>query len=595
MAGENTQERVIPVPGSLDYTEVEIYVNGTRVKESAYTLQSVTINREVNKVPTARILIMDGDAAAEKFAVSESADFIPGNKIQLKISQGGNAQSLFEGVIVKHAIRASESGGACLLLDCRDACVKLTLGRKNKYFENVKDSDAISTVLQAAGVSGNVKATNVTHKELVQYYCTDWDFILSRAEVNSRLVLANNGKIDVIAPALAASPVLTLIYGATIEEMEVEMDARTQWQQVSAAAWDYAGQALASSDAQGDPFKAPGNISGSELAKAVSPADFQLRHSGLLSTAELKAWADACLLKSRMSQVRGRVKIKGSPLVKPGDTIALKGLGNRFNGLVFITGVRHEHGDGVWVTQLQIGLSPEWFHQQEDIIETPAAGLLPAVQGLQIGVVVQLENDPDGEHRVLVKLPLVDNQAKGTWARMASLDAGNNRGFFFRPEIGDEVIVGFINGDPRFAVILGMLHSSNKVAPLTAQDANHLKGLVTRSQMKVMYDDENKVMQLETPAGNKVTLSEKDQAINITDQHGNTIKMESGGITIKSIADITLEAAGNMTLKATGDFKAEGATMKLSSQATMEMSAQATAKLSASAMLELKGGIIKIN
>ena len=75
--------------------------------------------------------------------------------------------------------------------------------------------------------------------------------------------------------------------------------------------------------------------------------------------------------------------------------------------------------------------------------------------------------DPDGEHRVRVKLPLVNNADDGVWARVASLDAGNDRGFFFRPEIGDEVVVGFFDDDPRRPVMLGMLHSSAKAAPLT--------------------------------------------------------------------------------------------------------------------------------
>ena len=99
---------------------------------------------------------------------------------------------------------------------------------------------------------------------------------------------------------------------------------------------------------------------------------------------------------------------------------------------------------------------------------------------MQIGIVVSNE-DPDGEHRVRVRMPLVSADEDGTWARVAVLDAGDERGFFFRPEVGDEVVLGFLSDDPRQAVILGMLHSSAKAAPLQGSDDNHEKVFQSRS------------------------------------------------------------------------------------------------------------------
>ncbi|PSL35063.1 type VI secretion system tip protein VgrG [Chitinophaga ginsengisoli] len=587
-----TDERIIPSPEIYDYTSIEVLINGNRVSDPAYNLRSVSVVKEANQIPYARLQYLDGDTSQEKFAVSEAADFIPGNKVEIQVGRDGKNVSVFKGIIVKHGIKASENGNASLYLDCRDETVSLTLGRKNKYFRDMTDSDALQKVLGSK--AGTLASTSVTHKELVQFYCTDWDFTLSRAEMNSCILLVQDGKVNMVKPALG-SPTITLVYGATIEEFDAEIDARTQWQEVSASSWSYKDQAVKENSTSSVSFKEAGNLSGSSLAKAVSPAKLELRHSGLVSEPELKAWTESVLLKSRMSKIRGRAKIKGSPDTKPGDTIELKGLGKRFDGQVYVSGVRHEYVDGIWQTNLQFGISPEWFHHKPELIETPAAGMLPAVQGLQIGVVVQLESDPDGEDRILVKMPLTDNSDKGTWARVASLDAGKERGYFFRPEIGDEVIVGFVNGDPRFAVVLGMLHSSNKPAPVQAQDTNHIKGLVTRSKMKTMFDDENKVMKMETPAGNFIELSEKDKAITIQDQHGNMIKMEQAGITIKSPKDIKMEAGASFTLKAATDIKIEGTTISGKANTTLELNGQAKAKVASSAMLELTGGMVKIN
>jgi len=167
-------------------------------------------------------------------------------------------------------------------------------------------------------------------------------------------------------------------------------------------------------------------------------------------------------------------------------------VGDRFNGNVYITGVSHTISEGNWTVNAQFGLNPQWFSETVDMHAQPASGLLPAIAGLQVGIVSQLEEDPDGEERILVQIPIINNEEQGIWCRVAAQDAGENRGFFFRPELGDEVIIGFINEDPNDAVVLGMLHSSAKPAPLAASDDNHEKGIITRSEMKVLFDDDKK-------------------------------------------------------------------------------------------------------
>lgn len=589
----SNNDRVIPEPGVYDYTAIQLYINGSLLNNAQYDVKSLLVNKEVNVIPTARLWLLDGDLSQEKFAVSEGSDFIPGNQIEIKVGRDGNYTSLFKGLIVKQAIKAKERGGSYLQLDCKDAAVALTLGRKNKYFQDMSDADAIKQVL--ADKSGDVYDSGITHKELVQYYSTDWDFVVNRAEVNGCVALAKDGKVNIVQPAISGNPSLSLAYGSSIDEFEAEMDARTQWQQVTSSAWDQAGQSLLQASSSSSPVPEPGNISGSTLAQVVSPADYEQRHSGRISNAELKAWSDAAMLKSRLAKIRGRVKVKGSPATQPGDNIELKGLGDRFNGQVYVSGVRHDFTDGVWTTHIQFGLSTDWFSQQPEFNGPSAAGLTPGVQGLQIGVVVQLENDPDGEHRVLVKIPVIDGNAQGTWCRMASLDAGNNRGYYFRPEIGDEVIVGYINNDPRFAVVLGMLHSSAKPAPYTAQDSNPIKGLVTRSQMKTTYDDEKKITRIETPAGNFIELNENSSSISIQDQNGNSLKMESSGITIKSPGDVTIEASGSLSLKAQSSLSIEGLSISGKAQTSLEMNGQASAKVTASGQVQIQGAMVMIN
>src|SRR5690606_20306096 len=98
-------------------------------------------------------------------------------------------------------------------------------------------------------------------------------------------------------------------------------------------------------------------------------------------------------------------------------------------------------------------------------------------------------------------------------------------------------------------------HSSSKPAPIPGSDDNNEKGYVSRSKMKMIFDDEKISYTLETPGGNKFIISEDEKKIYLEDQNGNLIIMNDEGISIESIKDIKL--------KATGDIKAEGINIEI--------------------------------
>ena len=105
------------------------------------------------------------------------------------------------------------------------------------------------------------------------------------------------------------------------------------------------------------------------------------------------------------------------------------------------------------------------------------------MHGLQVGIVTELAGDPGKEHRIRVKVPLAGMDEQGVWARVATLDAGDQRGTVFRPEKDDEVVLGFFHDDPAQPVVLGMLHSSAKAPPIEPTDDNDEKGYVSRSKI----------------------------------------------------------------------------------------------------------------
>jgi Rhs element Vgr protein len=579
-----TDQRRLPIPA--EHREFTVKVEGQAVSREHHLL-AVYVTKSVNKLASARLVYRDGIAAAGDFPLSNTDLFVPGKKIEILAGINSDPVSLFNGIVIRQSLKVRDYSSPQLLVECRHQAVKLTVGRKNAYFFDKTDSDIISSLLGNVSPGAEVESTTVVHKQQVQYDCTDWDFMLMRAAANGKLIYTNDGSVKVKAPAFGGKPVCTLQFGSTIIEMDAEIDARLQYGNVKSFTWDAARQSVVEKDAADPGVLGPGNLDSADLAGVAALDHYALRDAAI-TEAEAQAWADAQWLQSKMSKVSGRIKCEGIATINPGDMVSLGGAGDRYNGNVFVTGVRHDF-DLVqgWKTHVQFGHTHQGLAAEQPATPTAAGALMPGVSGLQIGVVASNE-DPDGEHRVRVRMPLVDNAEDGTWARVAALDAGSRRGFFFRPEVGDEVVLGFLNSDPRQAVILGMLHSSAKPAPLQASDDNHEKVYQSRSEMKLYFNDDTKVMKLETPAGNKITLSEEDKAIKVVDQNGNKIEMTEDGIKIESNKAIQLKAGTELKLESGTAFSAKGG-------GELKLEGTSGVEITSAAITKVKGSLLQLN
>lgn len=580
----------VPLTRPTDVVTLTVQVNGTELPRTV-VLQGVEVVTQVNRVPYARLRVGDGDAARGDYARSTGELFVPGNQIQVSAGYHGETQTIFGGVILTQRI-VSRDGASWLELECRDPVFVMTLVRRNRYFEEVSDSDVASKLLgeyPGSGVSaGDVARSDVKHPQLLQYQSSDWDFLVSRVEAAGQLCVADAGKVSTITPALDDRPAVDLQFGFTVLEFDAEIDARTQSGAIRAVAWDPAEQALQEASAADPDWSGNGNLSAALLSAAAGRAEDVLWHGGSLANDELQKWADGALLRTRLAATRGRVRFRGAATVKPGAVLQLARFSERFNGKVYVTGVRHEFSSGKWITDAEFGLPREPHAARVAMNHLPAAGLAAAVHGLQVGVVTELADDPGKEHRVRVKVPLAGMGELGVWARVATLDAGDRRGTFFRPEKDDEVVLGFFHDDPAQPVILGMLHSSRKAPPLTATADNNQKAYVSRSGLTLKFDDDKKALTLETPGGNRIVLSDDDGGITIEDQNGNKLVLGKDGVVIES-------AKKAVTVTAKTQWEAKGNTIAFEAQTSLEAKAQGKAEVSSSGNLTLKGSMVMIN
>src|SRR3569833_3199217 len=443
-----------------------IKVGGNAIADGLRVL-SVNIDKRVNRIPVARIVILDGDASTGKFPASSSDTFAPGGQISIEAGYDTNNTVIFQGIITGQSLRLDTHSSSTLEVECRDAAIKMIVGRKCLSFSQQKDSDIMSSIIGTySGLTANVTATTTTWPEQVQFYVTDWDFILARAETNGMIVTALNGKVSVFPPGATTTSVLTAAYGSNLLGFSADMNSVNQLSSITASSWDYTGQDVTSGQASNS-YAGPGNLSSETLSAVIGLPAYQLQTTAPLQDADLSNWSQAQMVKSSYSKIRGEARFQGTALPDPGTYITLQGLGDRFNGDYLVSGVVHDISNGNWITEVTVGLSPVWFIEEPDVLSPPASGLLPGARGLFNGIVKQMSQDPDTQYRILVTVPMFDQNGAGIWARLANFYSTAGAGAFFLPEVGDEVVLGFLNEDPRYPVILGSLYSSSTNQPYT--------------------------------------------------------------------------------------------------------------------------------
>lgn len=579
-----------------------VYSNGKKVSDSLL-FKSIEVYGELNRIGGATLKIVAGDMPNANVPESASTNFKPGQKIKIELGYNSTNKPVFEGIVVSQRIHFSRNNtsSATLVVECKHEAIKATVSRRNRVFEDKADHQAVNAALSDCGLSVEMSSTPVTHKQLVQYYCTDWDFALSRADVYGMLVTTNGAKVSIKKPKVSESAALKVTYGMDLLSFDGELYAEDQFAAVESVGWDPSTQKIVSASSSPASLNKQGNMSPKEMATAVGTEKFLLQTDAQANSKLLKQWADATLLKMGLSRFRGSFSLCGNAAAVPGCIIELAGMGDRFNGNVFAGGVTHKVESGLWITEVQMGISPAGITQQADVVTPTASGLYPGIEGLHIGVVTKLVEDPDKNNRIQVEIPVL--KAKPVWARLTQFAASKEAGSFFIPSVGDEVILGFINNDPNQAIILGCMYSSKLAPPYKLDNKNYKRGFVTPQKLKVEFDDEKKVITIVTPGKNSIVISDDAKGITFKDQNKNEVVMNNSGIKMTSAKDIVLKAQGNISMEATGkltakatqDASVEGMNVNVKAQIGAKVTGSATAEISASGQTTVKGAMVMIN
>lgn len=590
-----------PLEKSEGVIDCTIFSKGKALPSGTVVL-SADVSYRINGIAKATIVLDDGDMPTGKFSLCESDDLKPGAEITIKAGYETQLDEVFKGTIVKLGIVVSSKGRSCTKIECRSKAIAMTCSRKNANYLDKSDDDIVKALCGNYGVNVSSKIGGVKHKELLQYYCSDWDFVMARAEANGCWVIDDLDGVTIEKITPKGSPALSLTWGKDIVEFNAFVDATNQVKKVEARAWDISKQDVISGKSSQQSLHEVGNLDNGALTKVLNVPSQLIQLNSQIEKAELDSWATAEQLKNEFSRICGSVTCIGSLKGKLGGLVELKYLGERFNGKALVSGIHHHMEPGMWTTKISFGMEKVW-HVEKFNVEAPScSGYNCGVNGLLTGIVLQIHDDPEKMNRVKVKIPLMQNEQEGVWARLGSSYASESFGCMMFPEVGDEVILGFFNADPSSAVILGSLYSAKKAPPQKLEQKNNVKMLLTREKMSVEFNEEKKSITIKTP-GNRTFVLDDDQKKIIVDDSKNTIELSDSGVKISTPKDISFDVKGNfnvdakggINLKTVGDVKGEGTNVNFTAKVGFAAKGNATAELSASGQTTVKGAMVMIN
>jgi uncharacterized protein involved in type VI secretion and phage assembly len=515
-------------------------------------------------------------------------------------------------VLIKGEITALEPAfdtdtGIRLMVRGYDKAHRLHRGQKTRSFLKMSDSDIVKKVAGEAGLTVQADSTSVVHDYVLQYNQTNWDFLRARAERTGYQLYVIEGKL-LFKKGDTQTSGPTLEWGLDLRRFEPRLSSAGQLKEATSKGWDLkqkkeiVGQ-IAKSQAvakigYGKDGGAASNTFGT--AKGVSV------NTPVSTVDEAKLHAQARIDLSESEFVQAEGVCHGNPNVQAGKQIEIKGVGTRFTGKYVVTSATHIFDRGKYETRFSITGREEYTLSrlvQSGGSDYQATGRAP---GVVVGLVTNTK-DPETLGRIKVKFPWLSDTDESEWARVASPMAGKERGFFFPPEVNDEVLIAFDHDDVNYPYVMGYLWNGKDKPPETNSDGkNDLRLIKSRSGHLIQLNDkpgEEQIVIRDKTGKNEIVINSKDNTMAIKVDKDFTIEAK-GNVSIKTnTGDMTLEC-NNFNVKAKSKVAMEGKTgmelkttaqMKIEGTAGAELKGTGPVKVESTAILELKGTLVKIN
>lgn len=489
----------------------------------------------------------------------DSQTFAEGKEVQISAAprEGGSATKLITGEITAVQPDFGLDARPTLTVQGYDRSHRLHRGLHTRSFLQMTDSDIATKIAQEEELRAQVDSTRQVHDYVFQNNQTNMELLHDRAVRIGYELFVQDRTLHFCPPSEDDGP--TLEWGANLRSFRPRLTTARQESEVIVRGWDPSTKReiiARATEGRGAPSIGE-RRSGSQIAAQAFQQGRKLVvvDRPIKTQAEAEALAQTIFDEAASDFVKAQGVALGDPRLRAGRMVTIDNIGDRFKGTYHLTATTHTYTAEDYVTTFHVsGKRPHTLCQLLDREDHGGNGVV-------VGIVTN-NSDPENLGRVKVKFPWLAEDAESTWARIAAPMAGQDRGFYFLPEVNDEVLLAFEHGHVQRPYVLGVLWNGQDTPPKPSSEVVSGGRVVQRI--------------IKSRAGHTIILDDTDGGggITIVDRSGNKMAIDSGSNAMQ------LKVQGNLEIEAQGKVTIKG---------------QAGVEISSSANVDVKGAMINLN
>ena len=498
-----------------------------------------------------------------------------GKNIEIKVSAKGakSTTSIFKGQIA--AVEPEFTAKGCVIsIRAYDKAHKLNRVRKTRTFQQVSASDMVQKIASEAGLQAAAESTSVVHEFFQQSNETDWDFLWRLALMHDYEVVVVDTTLEFRKANKTAGSPTALTWQDNMISFRPRMSGVQQPQTVNIRAWDPKNKQAITGSASNPQTTSTAGVQRSQVSSDLGGGTTAIADRVAANNGEANELAKATLQRMADAFFEADGVAFGTPKIKAGGQVQVKGVGQKFSGTYTVTSSTHTYrGTTGYQTSFQI--SGRSSRTLLELMRPPKERDWSA--SLVVGVVTN-NNDPEQLGRVRVKYPSLSDSEESAWARVATPSTGNARGLLMLPQPNEEVIVGFEHGDTRRPIVVGsVFNGRDKPGADLLQNRDGSFALLSDEKVHQhskkdfeIKSDQNMTVEIKqdethTVKGNythDTTGTGKLKAQQYTVEAGSTMTVKGVSVTVEASAALTLKGA-TVDIQGSGPVNIKGAIINI--------------------------------
>lgn len=522
-----------------------------------------------------------------------------------------------------------EAGNAQIMLTVRgyNKLYRLSRGTHIRSFVNVSDSDIVSTIAGEASLSPQASDATQVYEYVAQDNQTNLDFLQQRAErIGHEIFVNDQGQLVFRKRPTSVIVSAEVTWGVDLVSFQPRVSVANDISEVTVKGWDHKTKQAITGTANSTDIKPKIGYTVPTLTPSTRK---YIEERVIVETqAEAQTVAKAIMdgFKSELIEAEGIVR--GNANIAVGKAVKIKNVGTKFSGEYVVSSVIHHYTpEQGYLTHFRIeGRRPR-------LISDMAGTTIPTQErwyGIYPAIVTN--NKPTGNDaskhkwKIKVKFPWLPTdqgqEMESFWARLLTPMTGNGRGFLFLPEVNDEVLVAFEQGDFNRPYIIGSAYNDQDVpwetldGQVVSSDGKvDIRAIKTRAGHVLRFTDkqgEEKIEIITAKTKAKIIMEDKSGSekfsiicegdVYIEAKKNATLKTTqkttidaTQDVEIKSAANVKVEGTANVEVKGTGGVKVESPATVDVKGAIVNVKADGVLTVEASGMLKLKGATVMIN